>query len=111
MRDRDKTASNSPPPGLGRRIAQARFNIAWETIWPAIWPALGVAGTFAGLAFLDFFAVLPGWLHGLLLVAAAAAFGYALYHAFRLLVLPTQQEALRRIELASGLEHRPLEAL
>lgn len=111
MRDRDKTASNSPPPGLGRRIAQARLNIAWETIWPAIWPALGVAGTFAGLAFLDFFAVLPGWLHGLLLVAAAAAFGYALYHAFRLLVLPTQQEALRRIELASGLEHRPLEAL
>ncbi|MGB0629323.1 MAG: TIGR02302 family protein [Alphaproteobacteria bacterium] len=111
MRDRKNGSPSSPPPGLGRRIAQARFNLAWETIWPALWPALGIAGTFAALALLDFFAALPGWLHALVLAATAAGFGYTLYRAFRMLVLPSQQDALRRIELASGLEHRPLEAL
>ena len=111
MRDRKNGSPASPPSGLGRRIAQARINLVWETIWPAVWPALGIAGTFAALALLDFFAVLPGWLHAMFLAATAAGFGYALYRALRILVLPTQEDALRRIELASGLEHRPLEAL
>ena len=111
MRNREDRLPISPPPGLRRRIAQARLSIGWEYVWPAIWPALGIAGTFAALALLDFFAALAGWLHAVVLAAAAVCFGYALYRAFKLLVVPSHLEALRRIEKASGLEHRPLEAL
>ena len=111
MRDREDRSHVSLPPGLRRRIAQARFSLGWEYVWPAIWPALGIAGTFAALALLDFFAALAGWLHAVVLAAAAVCFGYALYRAFKLLVVPSHLEALRRIEKASGLEHRPLEAL
>ena len=47
----------------------------------------------------------------MVLAASAVCFGYALYRAFKLLVVPSHLEALRRIEKASELEHRPLEAL
>ncbi len=111
MRDREDRSPISLPPGLRRRIAQARFNLGWEYVWPAIWPALGIAGTFAALALLDLFTALVGWLHAVVLAVAAVCFGCALYRAFKLLVVPSHREALRRIEKASGLEHRPLEAL
>ena len=78
MRNREDRSPISPPPGLWRRIAQARLSLGWEYVWPAIWPALGIAGTFAALALLDFFAALAGWLHSVVLAAFAVCFGYAL---------------------------------
>lgn len=115
MSDRKDTAKNTPPARqtgvLGRRIAQARLSLAWETIWPAIWPPLGVIGLFAGVALLDGFTWLPGWLHALVLIGLAGLLGYTIYHAARTLTWPDRRDAVRRIETASGLEHRPLEAL
>lgn len=115
MSDRDPQSSVSAPrrglSGLARRLVQARLSLAWENAWPALWPAAGILGTFAALALLDVFAWLPGWLHALVLVAAAGIFGYALYYGVRRLGWPSRTDALRRIETASGMEHRPLEAL
>jgi uncharacterized protein (TIGR02302 family) len=114
MGDRERTSS-SQARGLARRVSRllfgARLSLAWESVWPAIWPAVGTAGAFAALALLDVFAWLPAWLHVLLLAGFAAGFGYALWRAVRAVALPTRQQALHRIELASGLDHRPLEAL
>ncbi|MEX2453756.1 MAG: TIGR02302 family protein [Rhodospirillaceae bacterium] len=97
--------------GLRGLLARARLSLAWEAVWPAVWPAAGIAGAFVALALLDIFQMLPAWFHTLFLAGFAAAFGFALYRAARTLTLPSRDDALRRIELASGLEHRPLEAL
>lgn len=94
-----------------RRVLQARLSLAWEAIWPVAWPPLGIAGLFAGIALLDLFSYIPGWLHTLLLAATVVVFGYALYIGIRTLVWPGRRDAVRRIERASGLDHRPLEAL
>lgn len=114
MGDRERTVS-SQNRGLARRVSRlllgARLSLAWESVWPAIWPAVGTAGAFAALALLDVFARLPAWLHAVLLAGFAAGFGFALWRAVRAVAMPTRQQALHRIELASGLDHRPLEAL
>ncbi len=100
-----------PEATLARRITQARLSLAWEAIWPAVWPTLGVAGLFIGIALLDVFSYLPGWLHAASLAAVACFLGFAIYTGVRTLVWPNRRDAVRRIETASGLDHRPLEAL
>lgn len=111
----DREDGTSAGRGLDRRIAglvrRARLGIAWERAWPALWPPVGIAASFVVLALLDVFAAMPVWLHAVFLVFFAGAFGYTAWRAARQIVLPTRADAVRRIELASGLKDRPLEAL
>jgi uncharacterized protein (TIGR02302 family) len=98
------------------RIFHARLRLAglallWERMWPACWPAFGVAAVFAVLALFDLLPLLPGPAHSAVLVVLAALFALALYIGCRGLVVPDQAAARRRIELSSGLAHRPLAAL
>lgn len=115
MSERKDTGTTTPAARaagmLKRRIAQARLSLAWETVWPAVWPPLGVIGLFLGIALLDGFSYLPGWLHAALLAGLAGLLGYTLYTGIRALRWPDHRDAVRRIETASGLDHRPLEAL
>ena len=115
MSERKDTGTNTPRTRLDRvlkrRIAQARLSLAWETIWPAIWPPLGVIGLFIGFALLDGFSYFSGWLHAASLIGFAGLLGYTVYAGMRTLTWPSHRDAVRRIETASGLEHRPLEAL
>ncbi len=119
MSDRKDTgkdiASKTPRARLdgtfARRVSQARLSLAWEAIWPAVWPPLGVAGLFIGIALLDTFSYIPAWLHAASLIGVAGLLAFTLYTGFRSLRWPNQRDAVRRIEMASGLEHRPLEAL
>ncbi len=96
---------------LGRKRATARLVLWFERLWPAIWPALGILGAYACAALLDLPGALPPWprlaLLGVVLLLAAAVLwrGLGRVHA------PTNAEADRRLERASGLRHRPLAAL
>ncbi|MGE0717923.1 MAG: DUF4175 family protein, partial [Alphaproteobacteria bacterium] len=101
----------SLPQAAQRRVRVARLALLWERVWPALWPPAGVAGLFLAVALLDLPARLPGWAHVGLLALFAAAFLAALVLAARRLSVPGVDAALRRVELASGLAHRPLEAL
>ncbi len=96
-------------PVLRLRLAQAA--LGWERLWPALWPMTALVMVFAIIAAFDVLPSLPGWLHGLLLALFAAGFGAALWHAWRRVALPDRAAARRRIELDSGLDHRPLAAL
>lgn len=115
MSDRKDTGTNTPAARaagmLKRRITQARLSLVWETVWPVLWPPLGVIGLFAGIALLDVFSYLPGWLHAVLLIGLAGVLGYTVYTGIRTLRWPDHRDAVRRIETASGLDHRPLGAL
>ncbi len=96
---------------LAGRRALARFAILFERIWPALWPPLGVAGLFVCLALLDVPRMLPPSAHiGLLVVTALLIMGL-LVRGLIGLTTPDDKAADRRLELASGLAHRPLSVL
>jgi uncharacterized protein (TIGR02302 family) len=93
------------------RLRLARAALLWERVWPACWPALAILGFFLVLALFGLPPMLPGFIHGALVLAFGAAFLLALATAFRGLSVPGGNAAQRRIERASGLRHRPLQAL
>ena len=103
-----------PNPFLRRLSARrflARFAILFERLWPALWPPLGVAGLFVVAALLNLPQRLPLWPHiGLLVVTAIALLGL-LVRALRGLTLASDAAADRRMEVESGLTHRPLAVL
>ena len=96
---------------LAGRRALARYAILFERIWPALWPALGVAGLFVCAALLDLPRLLPPWWHIALLVVIGLLILGLLLHGLRNLAAPDDKAADRRLELASGLAHRPLSVL
>jgi uncharacterized protein (TIGR02302 family) len=118
-RSRDPRAAPSPAGGLGGRIAArvrrrrglARAALTWENLWRAVWPAACVAGLFLALAGLDVLPVLPAWLHAALLAAFALWLALALWRGARHFRLPDSEAAERRLELDSGVDHRPLVTL
>ena len=103
-----------PGDRLVLRVRLARAALLWERIWPALWPALCVLGVFAAVALFDLLPGLPGLAHAALLALFAVAFVAAAawgVRAARRGGWPDTSAARRRIEQASGLPHRPLQAL
>ena len=108
--------SSFPPSGFSGLqyrllLGLARAAVYWERLWPVVWPPLALALVFAGIAFLDILPVLPQWLHGLLLVGFAALFAWVLRRAALRLPAVSRAAARHRLEIDSGLAHRPLAAL
>jgi uncharacterized protein (TIGR02302 family) len=99
------------PPLKGRLLRLARLALFWEGVWPAAWPAVGVVGLFLAVAFAGVLALLPSWLHFVVLLGFGAALGWALYRFTRTFHAPSKAQAERRIERDSALVHRPLAAL
>jgi uncharacterized protein (TIGR02302 family) len=102
--------SGPTPRTLDGKIAAARLAIALERLWAVLlWPF--VAGSLLlALLYSGFLPLLPTLLaQGLLVLAAAAlVFSLAGVSAFR---WPSRVAAMRRIELASALAHRPVSSL
>ena len=99
------------PPGPGRiagLLVLARASLFWERLWPALWPLTGVIGLFLVLALVDVLPRLPGWLHVVLLLGLTVAAGWGAVRGLARLRLPSRATARRRLELDSGLAHRPL---
>ncbi len=105
----DSTPSRPPGPGrIAGLLALTRGALFWEQLWPALWPLTGVIGLFLALALVDVLPRLPGWLHIVLLLGLAVAAGWGTVRGLARLRLPSRAEARRRLELDSGLAHRPL---
>jgi uncharacterized protein (TIGR02302 family) len=102
---------SDPDAPFATRLRLARAALLWERMWPACWPALAVLGGFLVLALFDLLPLLPGLLHAVVLLGFGVAFFAALAAAARSIIVPDRLAARRRIELASGLAHRPLQAL
>jgi uncharacterized protein (TIGR02302 family) len=93
------------------RLRLARAALLWERFWPACWPALAALGVFLVLALFDLLPGLPGPAHAAVLLGLGAALVVGVAVAIRRAAVPDSAAGRRRIELASGLEHRPLQAL
>jgi uncharacterized protein (TIGR02302 family) len=106
--DGDRTLASRT---LRARLFIARLALGWERLWPALWPTLLVAGLFVLAVLFDLLPMLPGWLHLLALLGFAAALVFAVLRGPARLTWPDRQAAGRRMEVAGGLEHRPLTAV
>jgi uncharacterized protein (TIGR02302 family) len=95
----------------GGRLLLARLALLWERAWPQLLPAAALAGLFLALALFDLLPELDAWLHTALLAGFALAFLYLLIRGLRRIGPPDALAARRRLEVASGLAHRPLAAL
>jgi uncharacterized protein (TIGR02302 family) len=104
----DRSARQTP---FATRLRLARAALLWERAWPACWPAVAVLGLFLVLALFGFLPLLPGLAHGAALLVFGAAFLVALATGLHGFSVPDGGAARRRIERASGLSHRPLQAL
>src|SRR5579885_95094 len=96
---------------LSARIGLARAAVFWERCWPEFAAALGVLGVFVAAALFDLPEMVPGWVHAGALALLAALLVVAIWQGVRALRFPGESEGRRRIEAASGLEHRPLATL
>ena len=103
--------SPDPSAAFATRLRLARTALLWERAWPACWPALALLAGFFVLGLFDLLPLLPGLLHAALLLGFGVAFVVAVAAAARDMIVPDRIAARRRIERASGLAHRPLQAL
>ena len=113
--DRQLGSDQDAPENLLRRLAGwralARLTLLFELVWPALWPPIGVIGLFLCAALLDLPRLLPTSLHLALLAATGIAVAVLLVRGFKGIAAPDDAAADRRLEVASGLRHRPLSVL
>ena len=92
-------------------VAAARGVLLWDGVWPALAPAVGTVAAFIALSLFDVLPGLPGSVHAAILGLFALGFVGSLFWAFRRIAMPSVEMAERRLEMDSGLEHRPLTAM
>ena len=95
---------------LEQAIRRARLAIVWERLWPRIVPILTIAGLYAVLSWLGYWRLGGDWLRLATLAVLALALAWSLVRLIRI-ALPDRFEAMRRVELASNLPHRPARGL
>ncbi len=100
---------------IGRAIAGARLAALWEEIWRRVVPIAWVGGLHVTLAWLGVYAALPGPARLGLIGAVLVLLGFAVVSAFRnrpaLAAALDRRAAIRRVEVASGLDGHRLEGL
>ena len=95
---------------LERAIGRARLALAWERLWPLAVPILSVVGAYVVLSWLGYWRLGGDWLR----IGTLALLGLALLWSVVRLIrvrVPDRMEAIRRVELTSGLPHRPARGL
>ncbi|WP_209015745.1 TIGR02302 family protein [Roseibium sp. RKSG952] len=107
---KSRTDRNDPRHRLETLVQRSRAILFAEDFWRALLPVLTVAGIFIGLSWLGIWIDSPVWLRVIGLLGFAAAFLWSV-RGFYSLRWPTRQQALARVEEASGTSHRPLTAL
>src|SRR5262245_45690819 len=91
---------------LERKVTLSRWALLFEALWPRAWVLIGLVGLFMAVSLLGLWARLDELPHKVVL----AFLGLAVLAALLALVRvrwPTREEAIRRVEGASGVKHRP----
>lgn len=95
---------------LQRLVARARAADLWERVWRGIVPILLVVGLFVCVSWLGLWLEVPRWGRAVGVAVFAAALLYVAL-GLRHLAPLSRRDALRRIDRASGLAHRPASVL
>jgi len=97
--------------GLAAKVAVTRASLAWEAVWPALLGPLCLIGLYAAVSLINGWSSLPGFVQWLALIGTIGGSGWLLYANLTNFSWPGKADALRRIEVRSGLKHRPLSSL
>jgi uncharacterized protein (TIGR02302 family) len=89
-----------------RKVWRARLAGVFEQFWLKIWLVLAVAGAFLLVSYTGIWPYLPTLAHVALFGVFAVALIAALVSMARI-TWPSREQAIRRIERASGVPHRP----
>src|SRR3954451_20673748 len=102
----------SPPKieRLERAIRRGRFAIASERLWPRLVLIASIAGLYVVLSWLGYWRLGGDWLRLGTLGLLALALLWGVIQLVRV-AIPDRFEAMRRVEVASGLPHRPARGL
>src|SRR5262245_9201710 len=96
-----------PPRGsFERKVAWSRCALFFEDLWPRVWLVLGLLGVFVLVSLAGAWQWLSRPAHVALLGVFAVTFAAALVIVMRVR-WPRREEAVRRLELRSGIPHRP----
>lgn len=106
-----RSAAGPMPQGYRRKLVFASLIMAWESLWRGLWPALMLIAAFVALALFGLLPMLPGWMHAIVLAGMLGGLAVLLWRGLRKLAVPEHADARRRLERASGLDHRPLQTL
>src|SRR5262249_20834203 len=93
-------------PAFARKVRFSRMTLYFERLWPRLWLILGVAGLFLFVSRPNRGAHRPPPAHIALLGGSIVALRAAIIYAARVNP-PSREEAVRRLEKASGIPHRP----
>ncbi len=111
MFDSAKTAEmKTRPYGAGKSVfALAYLAEIWERLWPRLVPLFILACIFTSISWFGVWQVVPDWARWTGL-AIFSALGICTLFPLRDFELPNNSQIHRRIEKASGFEHRPVTA-
>ncbi|MEP6355382.1 MAG: TIGR02302 family protein [Hyphomicrobiales bacterium] len=90
-------------------LRRAKLILFWERIWPALFSLLMIAMVYACASWFGVWSFMPVWLKVIALGLFAIAILLTLSRASRL-TLPKVDETIARVEMVSGVSHRPLTA-
>lgn len=99
-------ATDEPKRILDRKVGWSRLALYAERMWPRIWPLVAL---FAAFFLVSLFGIWPA-LGQIPHVALLSLFGLGLLASLVFMLMtrwPTREEAIRRIEMKSGVPHRP----
>ena len=98
------------PSPLERALTRAKWVLLWERLWPALASLATAVGLFLAVSWLGLWLWLPP------MGRAVALFCFVVLTALATLPLlflrvPTRNDRLRRLDIVSGLAHRPATAI
>ena len=100
----------SEPTALTRKITLQRATMLWENLWTAVQRPALVIGVGVALSASGILGELPKWAQLLTLALLAVSFLISL-RSMALIKSPTQFGAMRRMELASNIDHRAVSSI
>lgn len=101
-----ETQATSPASVLARKVRWSRLALFFENLWPRVWPLFGVIGAFLIASLMGLWPSLDQTMHLATLGLFALAGLGSLFNLARA-PWPSRDDAIRRIEIKSGVPHRP----
>ncbi len=92
--------------GFERKVRLSTWALFFERLWPRAWILLAVFGLFVLVSLAGLWPAIGPAAHKILLVLFGVA-GFAAIVFVASVRIPTREDAIRRVELKSGLPHRP----
>lgn len=94
---------------IGRVLLRARLVLLWERLWPQLFFLVMVGLAYAALSWMGLWLAAPVFVKIAALAGFAAAFAVPLFRISRVR-FPETGEGIARVEVVSGVAHRPLTA-